>query len=84
VDIDSLGTVEANSLRMNDIGRVEVETVLPLFFDLYREVRSMGSVILIDPLTNATVAAGMIEEAIQSAEVSRTVESGNLVVPVSL
>ena len=84
VDVDSLGTVEANSLRMNDIGRVEVEAMLPLFFDLYREARSMGSFILIDPLTNATVAAGMIEKAIQGAEVSRMVESGSLVVPVSL
>jgi bifunctional enzyme CysN/CysC/sulfate adenylyltransferase subunit 1 len=65
VDVDSLVKLEANSLRMNDIASVEVETTLPLYFDLYRETRSMGSFILIDPLTNATVAAGMIEEAIQ-------------------
>ena len=80
VDVDSLGKLEANSLRMNDIGWVEVETTLPLFFDIYREIRSMGSFILIDPLTNATVAAGMIEEAIQGAGVSQT---GDSVVPVS-
>ena len=65
VDVDSLAKLEAHSLRMNDIASVEVETTLPLFFDVYREIRSMGSFILIDPLTNATVAAGMIEEAIQ-------------------
>ena len=83
VDVDSLGKLEANSLRMNDIGWVEVETTLPLFFDSYRETRSMGSFILIDPLTNATVAAGMIEEAIQSAGVGQTGEVGDSVVPIS-
>ncbi len=66
VDVDSLAKLEAHSLRMNDIASVEVETTLPLFFDVYREIRSMGSFILIDPLTNATVAAGMIEGALQS------------------
>jgi hypothetical protein len=69
---------------MNDIGRVEVETTLPLFFDIYREIRSMGSFILIDPLSNATVAAGMIEEAIQSTRVNQTDDTGNSVVPVSV
>jgi len=83
VDVDSLGKIEANSLRMNDIGWVDVETTLPLFFDVYREIRSMGSFILIDPLTNATVAAGMIEEAIQGAVVTQTGETAYSAVPVS-
>ena len=37
-----------------------LETQRPLFFDPYRENRVTGSFILIDPITNATLAAGMI------------------------
>ena len=83
LDVDSLGKLESNSLRMNDIGSVDVETTLPLFFDSYREIKSMGSFILIDPLTNATVAAGMIEEANQGAALSQPGATGDPVAPVS-
>jgi hypothetical protein len=47
---------------MNEIGLVEFETSRPLFFDPYRTNRRLGSFILIDPLSNATVGAGMIED----------------------
>ena len=47
---------------MNAIAVVEVETSHPLLFDLYEESRSTGSFILIDPISNATVAAAMILE----------------------
>ncbi len=67
VDVDSLENLESNALRMNDIGSVDVETTLPLYFDPYREIRNTGSFILIDQLSNATVAAGMIEAAIDEA-----------------
>jgi sulfate adenylyltransferase large subunit len=67
VDINSLQPVPAATLSMNDIARVEINTTLPLFFDRYRDVRSTGSFILIDPLSNATVAAGMIEESVGRA-----------------
>ena len=45
---------------MNDIAELELETSLPLFFDPYAENRSTGSFILIDPLSNATLGAGML------------------------
>jgi sulfate adenylyltransferase subunit 1 (EFTu-like GTPase family) len=48
---------------MNDVASVSMETSVPLIFDPYRQNRTMGSFILIDPITNATVAAGMIEGA---------------------
>ena len=51
------------SLSMNGIGPVELETAHPLFFDRYSENRQTGSFILIDRLSNNTVAAGMIESA---------------------
>jgi hypothetical protein len=50
-------------MNMNDIARVELQTTLPLIFDPYRQIAATGSFILIDPISNATVAAGMIEHA---------------------
>ena len=48
------------SLSLNDIGQATVSTSQPLFFDQYRDNRSTGSFILIDPATNFTAGAGMI------------------------
>jgi bifunctional enzyme CysN/CysC/sulfate adenylyltransferase subunit 1 len=65
VDINTLEQVPAKKLDMNDIAAVDVKTTLPLFFDPYRLNRITGSFIVIDPLTNATVGAGIIERTIQ-------------------
>jgi bifunctional enzyme CysN/CysC/sulfate adenylyltransferase subunit 1 len=61
VDVNTLDHRPASSLHVNDIAAATIETTLPLFFDSYRDNRTTGSFILIDPVTNATVAAGMIE-----------------------
>ncbi len=61
VDIHTLQREQAEQLHMNDIASVEIETSSPLFFDAYQKNRITGSFILIDPLTNATVGAGMIQ-----------------------
>ncbi len=47
-------------LELNDIGRIDLRTTAPLFFDDYRRDRTTGSFILVDEVTNATVGAGMI------------------------
>ncbi len=47
-------------LGLNDIGRVEIRTTVPLHYDDYRRNRTTGSVILVDEQTNVTVGAGMI------------------------
>ncbi|NYF88036.1 sulfate adenylyltransferase subunit CysN [Tunturiibacter empetritectus] len=60
LDVETLGRNAAETLRFNDIGLVEIESVLPLFVDNYSTNRTTGSFVLIDPLTNLTVAAGMI------------------------
>jgi bifunctional enzyme CysN/CysC/sulfate adenylyltransferase subunit 1 len=57
---------------MNDIAEVELETNLPLFFDRYEESRPLGSFILIDPLNNATAAAGMISASVEINHESAT------------
>ncbi len=51
---------EADSLTLNEIGRVRLRTQKPLLFDPYRRNRETGAFILIDEATNNTVAAGMI------------------------
>ena len=61
----------AAELRLNEIGSVTVEAHRPLFFDPYRENRSTGAFILIDPISNATLAAGMIAGPAASSEISR-------------
>jgi len=66
VDVNSLEHMQADHLSMNEIAQVELETNVPLFFDAYAENRTMGSLILIDGLTNATVGAGMIAGAVST------------------
>ncbi|MBK9166694.1 MAG: sulfate adenylyltransferase subunit CysN [Bryobacterales bacterium] len=60
VDVNTLDREEAETLELNEIGAVAVETVRPLYFDPYPRNRVTGAFILIDPLTNLTCAAGMI------------------------
>ena len=60
VNISTLRNEPSRQLQMNDIASVELQTVAPLFFDGYESNRTTGSFILIDPISNATVAAGMI------------------------
>ncbi|PYT50153.1 MAG: sulfate adenylyltransferase subunit CysN [Acidobacteria bacterium] len=62
VNINTLMQEQATQLRMNEIGSVEFEANVPLFFDPYASNRTTGSFILIDALSNATVGAGMIQE----------------------
>jgi sulfate adenylyltransferase large subunit len=68
VDIQSTEKRESSQLQMNDIAEVEFDTSLPLFFDAYAENREMGALILIDPVTNATVGAAMIVAAVAPLE----------------
>jgi len=63
VNINSLDHEHANTLEMNEIGSVHIETARPLAFDTYAKNRATGSFILIDEVTNATVAAGLISGA---------------------
>lgn len=61
VDVNTLHRVEnISEIGMNDIARVSIRTAQPIFKDSYRRNRLTGSVILIDPITNDTVGAGMI------------------------
>ncbi len=62
LNVNTLAHEQTAGLALNEIGLVEIETARPLFFDAYRKNRATGAFILIDPVSNATVAAGMIAE----------------------
>jgi sulfate adenylyltransferase large subunit len=60
VNVNSLDKESATRLELNEIGAVVIETHRPVFFDAYKRNRATGSFILIDPISNETVGAGMI------------------------
>jgi bifunctional enzyme CysN/CysC len=68
INVDTLHRQTADTFLLNEIGRVEISTSTPIFFDSYKINHATGSFILIDPLTNNTVAAGMIRDAIRHIE----------------
>ena len=67
VDVTTAEQVPATQLTMNDIAEIELDLSLPLFFDPYAESREMGALILIDPISNATVGAGMLVAAAEES-----------------
>jgi sulfate adenylyltransferase subunit 1 (EFTu-like GTPase family) len=60
VNIETLAEEAGGEFAMNAIGLAEIAAAQELCFDPYRQNRTTGSFILIDPETNATAAAGMI------------------------
>ena len=63
VDIATLSIGAATSLATNEIGLATLQTADPIVVDDYRDNRVTGSFVLIDEVTNATVAAGMVGRA---------------------
>jgi bifunctional enzyme CysN/CysC/sulfate adenylyltransferase subunit 1 len=51
---------DASELGLNDVGAIRLRTARPLIYDGFATNRQTGSFILIEPGTNATVAAGML------------------------
>ncbi len=60
MNVDTISREDAGKLKLNEIGRVKIQTSQPLFFDPYQINQKTGSFVLIDPATNVTVGAGMI------------------------
>jgi bifunctional enzyme CysN/CysC/sulfate adenylyltransferase subunit 1 len=64
LDVNSLHRdQEATELGLNEIGRVQLRTTVPLLCDPYSKNRTTGSFILVDEATGVTVGAGMINTA---------------------
>ncbi|MGA1847602.1 sulfate adenylyltransferase subunit 1 [Deferribacter abyssi] len=59
-DVNTWEKIEANTLELNDIARVQIDLTERIAFDLYEENKTTGAFILIDKITNFTSAAGII------------------------
>jgi sulfate adenylyltransferase large subunit len=85
INLKTLDPEAVDTLSFNDIGRLRIETSKPLFFDPYRLNRMTGSFILIDPIANSTLAAGMILHAVEheSSREADRLERRDLIEPVT-
>ncbi|MGN6690955.1 MAG: sulfate adenylyltransferase subunit CysN [Sphingopyxis sp.] len=68
INVNTLDHLAAKTLDLNGIGVVELSTDKPVVFEAYGDNRTLGGFILIDKLTNATVAAGMLHFSLRRAQ----------------
>ena len=65
VNVNTMEHLAAKTLDLNAIGVANLSTDRPIVFEPYTQSRDLGGFILIDKLTNATVAAGMLHFALR-------------------
>jgi bifunctional enzyme CysN/CysC len=68
IDVNTLEELAARQLELNEIGVCNLSTDRPIAFDPYAENRDTGGFILIDPLSNNTVGAGLLHFALRRAQ----------------
>ena len=68
INVNTLEHLAAKTLELNAIGVAEITTDRPIVFEAYADNRTLGGFILIDKITNATVAAGMIHFSLRRAQ----------------
>ncbi|WP_229727002.1 sulfate adenylyltransferase subunit CysN [Sphingomonas alpina] len=68
IDVNTLAELSVKTLGLNDIGVTEVYTDRPIVFEPYADSTDLGGFILIDKLTNATVAAGTLTYALRRSQ----------------
>ena len=68
VNVNTMEHMAAKTLELNAIGVAEIATDRAIVFEPYAENRALGGFILIDKLTNATVAAGMLNFSLRRAQ----------------
>lgn len=73
IDVNTLERSETDHFTLNEIGRVVIITNKPVIFDRYRQNKSTGAFILIDPMTNNTSAVGMIIDQVRGKSASMVI-----------
>jgi bifunctional enzyme CysN/CysC len=68
VDVNSMERLAAKTLELNEIGVAEIATDKPIVFEAYEKDQALGGFILIDKMSNATVAAGMLHFSLRRAQ----------------
>lgn len=64
IDVNTLEHHEATELKLNEIGLLELSLTNAIGVDPYDAVRDTGSFIIIDRLSNVTIGAGMVVDAL--------------------
>jgi sulfate adenylyltransferase subunit 1 len=64
IDVNTLEQSSTSELKLNEIGLCEFSLNKPVVFDTYKRNRTTGAFIIIDRLTNVTIGAGMITDAV--------------------
>jgi bifunctional enzyme CysN/CysC len=67
VNVNTIERLPATKLELNEIGECNIAVDRKIVFDAYNDNKDMGSFILIDRLTNATVGMGMLRFALRRA-----------------
>jgi bifunctional enzyme CysN/CysC len=67
-NVNSMEQLAAKTFELNAIGVSEISTDKPIVFEAYADNRALGGFILIDKITNATVAAGMLHFSLRRAQ----------------
>lgn len=67
INVNSLEHESGKTLELNEVGLVNINLNQPIAYDQYNTNKSMGSFIVIDKFTNATVACGMIKFGLRRA-----------------
>jgi bifunctional enzyme CysN/CysC len=65
INVNTMEHLAAKTLSLNAIGIANLSTDKPLVFEPYEKSRELGGFILIDKISNATVAAGMLHFALR-------------------
>jgi bifunctional enzyme CysN/CysC len=68
VNVNTMEHMAAKTLELNAIGVAEIVTDKPLVFESYGDNRTLGGYILIDKMTNSTVAAGMLNFSLRRSQ----------------
>jgi bifunctional enzyme CysN/CysC len=68
IGIDTMEQLAARTLGLNEIGEAVIHTARPIVFEPYEASRSLGGFILIDRISAATVAAGLIRFGLRRSE----------------
>jgi bifunctional enzyme CysN/CysC len=68
ININNMERQATKTLQLNSIGVAEIATDKPITFESYADNHAMGSFILIDKISNATVAAGMLHFSLRRAQ----------------
>ncbi len=68
VNVNTMEQLAAKTLELNAIGVAELATDKAIVFEPYAQSRTLGGFVLVDKITNATVAAGMLNFSLRRAQ----------------